>query len=677
MAAQGTGLPLNSAEWGGSGPEGETAAEAPGGEAWRACARAPLESAEIRRRLDGTRRELENRRKVLVRNLPHDCGSQDIHDLLKDYEIKYCYVDKNKRTAFVTLANGEQAQHAISRFYKHIFREREIWVQLQPTDALLCVTNLPPSLTLQEFEDLVRTYGSIERCLLVYSELSGHFKGYGFVEYMKKDSASKARLELLGKQLEEFTLFAQWVDVNQLTVDFIHSKCLCIDKLPKDFSNTEELTELFSSLHKPVFWQLAKEESGLSAGFAVVEYDTAQQAEEVRDYMNGRLVHGSRVRVSYCAPGSPGRSVLAALIAAQGMLQNNRKGLLPEPNPAQIMQSLNNPAMLQMLLQPPNRGRSGKHGSSTRPPFVNPTVSQALLQLNKLHQKPTLPGNLLLQNYPHLPMAQQQLLQLKGSQSNNSPGLLGEAPVSILQTAMGTAQTGSVETVQRDIPKNLLPYYHSQHSALPRLPQDKQAAPLASEALLMGPSPAHLPASTAADSLHMKKSTNQTSLLGEPPRDIRLSTNPYLNLASVLPGMALRALQSHTMDGLISQDPAAAQPALDSYLTYSQQYGDYSQDALQQWYDQYSTYSGAQTDAPGDSSQLSSTLGFGEYNTYIQAPPTYYTNAQSLYQTGVTASADKVSGSEKRSYLLDGYPEHYGQASESCGDAYFKRKKVF
>ncbi|KAG9469621.1 hypothetical protein GDO78_020065 [Eleutherodactylus coqui] len=239
------------------------------------------------------------------------------------------------------------------------------------------------------------------------------------------------------------------------------------------------------------------------------------------------------------------------------------------------MQSLNNPAMLQMLLQPAARGRSGKHGSSGRPNFINPTVSQALLQLNKLQQKPGLPGNLLLQNYSHLQMAQQQLMQLKSSQSNNSkPGLLGEAPVSMLQTAMGTAQTGPVEAAQRDMPKNLLPYYHSQHSALPRLPQDKQAAPMASEgALLTGPNPALIQAS-AADALHVSKMTNQTSLLGEPPRDIRLSTNPYLNLASVLPGMAIRALQSQTMDGLISQD-TAAQP--DGYLAYNQQYGDYSQ----------------------------------------------------------------------------------------------------
>ncbi|XP_075037925.1 ribonucleoprotein PTB-binding 2 isoform X2 [Mixophyes fleayi] len=696
MAAQDPGLPLLSPEHGAVGPEtdAETAAEVsdqPGHWEERPGALPDMDPAEISRRLHTTRWELGNRRKILIRNLPQDCSSQDIHDLLKNYEIKYCYVDKNKKTAFITLSNGEQAQDAIYKYHMHQLRDREISIQLQPTDALLCVTNLPPLFSIQEFEELVRTYGNIERCLLVYSELSGHSKGYGFVEYMKKDSASKARLELLGKQLEEFTLFAQWIDVNQLTAEFIHSKCLCVDKIPKDYSNSEELTQIFSSLHKPLFCQLAEEESGYFGGFAVVEYETAEQAEEVRDAAEGVTVEGSKLQVSFCAPGSPGRSVLAALIAAQGMLQNNRKGLLPEPNTAQIMQSLSNPAMLQMLLQPQNRGRSGKHGSAGRTHYVNPTVSQALLQLNKLHQKPSLAGNILLQNYPHLQMAQQQLLQLKNVQSNNSkPGLLGEAPVSILQTAMGTAQTASVEASQREMQKNMLPYYHNQHlsSALCRLAQDKQSASGASDgSLLPGQNSAQSQPSNT-DALHVNKANSQMSLLGEPPRDFRLSTNPYLNLASVLPGNSLTGLaapilQSHAMDGLLSQD-SATQPGLDNYFTYSQHYGDYSQEALQQWYEQYSSYGSAQVEAQTDSGQSSSTLGYGDYSAYIQAPPTYYANAQGSYQAGIAASAEKVTSTDKRAYIVSasetagGYSEQYPQSSgESYSDSYFKRKKIY
>ncbi|XP_063283944.1 ribonucleoprotein PTB-binding 2 isoform X2 [Pelobates fuscus] len=680
-----------------------------------------LEPEEVTRRLESTRGELENRRKILIRNLPHDCSSQEIHDLLKDYEIKYCYVDKNKKTAFITLLNGEQAQDAIRNFHQHAVRDKDIFVQLQPTDALLCVTNLPPRLTLQEFEELVKGYGNVERCLLVYNEQTGHSKGYGFVEYMKKDSASKARLELLGKSVEGYTLFAQWMDINQLTIDLIHSKCLCV-QLPKDYGDSEELTQLFSSVHQPIFCQLAEDEGTCFGGFAVIEYELPEQAEEIRNAMDGVTVKGSKIQVSFCAPGSPGRSTLAALIAAQGMLQNNRKGLLPEPNPVQIMQSLNNPAMLQMLLQPQQRGRSGKHGpNSGRPPYVNPTVSQALLQLNKLHQ--TGMGNscnVMLQNYSHLQMAHQQLLQLKNAQSNNSkPGLLGEAPVSMLQTAMGTAPQGSPEASQREAQKNMMQYYHNPHmgSVLPRISHDKQSEGSTSQAYIPQPGSMlagkNLPQSQANSSecSPVNKANTQTSLLGEPPKDFRLSTNPYLNLASVLPGNTLaalgsRSLQQYAMDGSSTQE-AAVQPVLESYFNYSQQYGDYSQEAAQQWYDQYSAYNSSQSALQTDESheqqtaesytpvtdgenyyyQSCSSAGYGDYGAYVQAPPTYYANAQGTYQAVSTETAEKTSTSatEKRTYLMatpevtaTEYASQYGQGTaDNYSDAYFKRKKVF
>lgn len=54
--------------------------------------------------------------------------------------------------------------------------------------------------------------------------------------------------------------------------------------------------------------------------------------------------------------------ILTSLYLSQLEMRNNRKGLLPEPNPVQIMKSFNNPAMLQMLLQPQLRGHAVKPG---------------------------------------------------------------------------------------------------------------------------------------------------------------------------------------------------------------------------------------------------------------------------------------------------------------------------
>ncbi|NWY02986.1 RAVR2 protein, partial [Nothoprocta ornata] len=526
--------------------------------------------------------------------------------------------------AFVTLLNGEQAQNAIGKFHQYPLRGKEISVQLQPTDALLCITNLPISFTLQEFEELVRAYGNVERCFLVYNEVTGHSKGYGFVEYMKKDSAAKARLELLGKQLEENTLFAQWMDVNQLTPNLIHSKCLCVDKFQRDSADPKELMQTFSLKYKPVFCQFAQDEDSCVGDFAVVEYETAEQAEKVQEATHGTTVRGKRIQVSYCAPGAPGRSTLAALIAAQRMMRNNRKGLLPEPNPVQIMKSFSNPAMLQMLMQPQLRGHAIKPvlgASAGLPHLINTAVGPAFLQLNKVHQNSVLgsASNLLLQSPPHLPLPQQQLVKIENIQANSKPGLLGEPPTMLLQTVLGIGVMPSVssgmgtrgEAHKSAAGMGMLPFLPSQHvvgQALPGLSGggDKQGA---ADAAVPAPQPfqpraaprgAALRAGLAARQSQLQSPDaglgtplkKQTSLLGEPPKEIRLSTNPYLNLASVLPGLCLPAaaskassppqqtgLANHIFDAAASQG-AAPQHGVENYFGYSQQHGEYTQVAV-------------------------------------------------------------------------------------------------
>ncbi|KAM7107807.1 ribonucleoprotein PTB-binding 2 isoform 5-T5 [Ciconia maguari] len=606
----------------------------------------PLGPEEVARRLASTRRELSNRRKILLRNLPAESSSQEIHDLFKDYEIKYCYVDRNKRTAFVTLLNGEQAQNAIRKFHQYSLRGKEISVQLQPTDALLCITNLPISFTLEEFEELVRAYGNVERCFLVYNEVTGHSKGYGFVEYMKKDSAAKARLELLGKQLDESTLFAQWMDVNQLTTNLIHSKCLCVDKLQKDYADSKELIQAFSLKYKPVFCQFAQDEDSYIGDFAVVEYETAEQAEKVQEVTDGMTIKGKRVQVSYCAPGAPGRSTLAALIAAQRMMRNNRKGLLPEPNPVQIMKSFNNPAMLQMLLQPQLRGHAVKPvlgASAGLPHLTNSAVGPPFLQLNKVHQSSILgsTSNLLLQSPGHLPLPQQQLMKIENLQANSKPGLLGEPPTMLLQTVLGIGVMPSVSSgmgTRGEALKSsnltpiqtaaaaaagmgMLPFFPNQHIVGQAIPgqnnaPDKQST---TEAVVSGSQPYHqtltnlsagaLRAGHAKQQNQLKSADTslgtplkkQTSLLGEPPKEIRLSTNPYLNLASVLPGICLPAIASkassppqqtglsnNIVDAAVSQG-TTSQHAMENYFNYSQQHGEYTQESTGSSYPDYST----------------------------------------------------------------------------------------
>lgn len=74
--------------------------------------------------------------------------------------------------------------------------------------------------------------------------------------------------------------------------------------------------------------QLAQDEGSPVRGFGVVEYESAEQAEAVVTEMDRTVMAGQVVRLSLCSPGTSGRSTLAALIAAQGMVSIQNKPIV-------------------------------------------------------------------------------------------------------------------------------------------------------------------------------------------------------------------------------------------------------------------------------------------------------------------------------------------------------------
>ncbi|XP_046713188.1 ribonucleoprotein PTB-binding 2 isoform X2 [Silurus meridionalis] len=694
---------------------------------------AELDPEEIERRLEKTRRELSNRRKIVIKNLPQDATNQEVHDILREYELKYCFVDRNKGTAFVTLLNGDQAQDAIRSLHQTSVRGRDISVQLQPTDSLLCVTNLPHTFMGTQFQELVRSYGNIERCFLVYSELTGHSKGYGFVEYMKKDSASRARSELLGKVQGERLLMVQWSDVNQLsTAHHIHSKCLCVERLPMDFDSSEELAHIFSERYKPVFCQLAQDEGSAVRGFAVVEYETAEQAEAVLLEMDRHLVQGQEIRLSLCSPGTSGRSTLAALIAAQGVMLSNKKGLLPEPNLAQLLNSMTNPAALQVLMRPYH---TGKRGGKFRPhsvPFLRPPLTAALLQLGKAQQNAMLGNGFVLQNLLHMHMAQQQLLHIKDKHITNIPSLLGDpsrlllhkvlalqnaAPVPVVKGLIGDSPPDSTREagVSGAGHAHMSPGDQNGVSA-----PDKQSAVSShshsqTQGFLSGSSRGAQSSkalvnhnSAASENCTLTTQTScQMSLLGEPPKEVKLPSNPYLNMASVLPGVLLQGTCSSSSKGQAvsgtysSVLPPASLPTTQysnecTTSEYTNQYSQqYSQEAMQQWYQHYQAQgytntnqeSTAATDYNKEQAQAVVTSSYGDYTSYMQAVTQYYSQTQISQAAAPVYQQRDLSNArgQKREYPTLAVQEvtseapYVGQHSQGLGGQYadyFKKKRI-
>lgn len=79
-----------------------------------------------------------------------------------------------------------------------------------------------------------------------------------WIEFSELSSASQKSNSALLIVQDDRSLMVQWMDVNQLSQEEnLHSKCLCINRLPLDLCDSEELTQLFSETYKPVFCQVS------------------------------------------------------------------------------------------------------------------------------------------------------------------------------------------------------------------------------------------------------------------------------------------------------------------------------------------------------------------------------------------------------------------------------------
>ena len=102
-------------------------------------------------------------------------------------------------------------------------------------------------------------FGPIERIFLVRSLFTGESKGYGFVDYINRESASLAKQQLMStgsKYVGGRILRVNFAEPNLLTYDDLHSKTLFVDRLPRDFTNGEVLRELFCQSGTVTFAQV-------------------------------------------------------------------------------------------------------------------------------------------------------------------------------------------------------------------------------------------------------------------------------------------------------------------------------------------------------------------------------------------------------------------------------------
>ncbi|XP_070303536.1 ribonucleoprotein PTB-binding 2 [Salvelinus sp. IW2-2015] len=250
-------------------------------------------------------------------------------------------------------------------------------------------------------------------------------------------------------------------------------------------------------------------------------------------------------------------------------------------------------------------------------------------------------------------------------------GLLGDSPTELGQESLPMSSQASVSAA------GMMPYLQAQAhlgtagggeqngACIYTTASDRQPAPPGTtvnaqpqgQSYFLGPPPPKAPGGHQPG-LHSYSSTesspasgapsSQFSLLGEPPKEMKLPSNPYLNLASVLPGMVLQApaaCKTQTGQPLVgvysSAMPPVSQPSTsqtpapystDTSTDYSHYSQAYSQEAMQQWYQHYQAQAQSYSTAPQEShakdyskehTQQARCL-LWDYSSYMQAVSQYY-----------------------------------------------------
>ena len=192
-----------------------------------------------------------------------------------------------------------------------MFKCHKLFASYGHADSLLFVGNLPFTYTRDDLMELFRPHGDILRCFIVLSPQSGLSKGYGFVEFTRREEALFAKQRLATKVIGLRSLRVDFSDNGMQTCKDVHSQTLFVDRLPKGFKDDKTLSSLFTKYGRVNFCQVATSPGvEASRGFAFVDMSTSEEAENAQVGCNGITFFGQDIRVSFGMPCRHGACIL-------------------------------------------------------------------------------------------------------------------------------------------------------------------------------------------------------------------------------------------------------------------------------------------------------------------------------------------------------------------------------
>jgi RNA recognition motif-containing protein len=250
--------------------------------------------------------EFNKRRKITIscHGEHHFTGEEYIRSLLKDYD--FTFYSKIKDNSFRLLFHSSEV---VPKAMKEL-EASGLMASYSPSDSLLFVGNLPNWYSRENLHKLFVCHGSILRCFMVYSLLTGKGKGYGFVEYSTRDEAVAAKQKMATRMICGRSLRVDFADNSMATCQDLQSKTLFVDKLPKSLNDETVIREMFSQHGTVNHCQIALTPAGAPRGFAFVDMETWEGAEEAQRHCSGSIIDGHEIRVSFGMPCRPGACIL-------------------------------------------------------------------------------------------------------------------------------------------------------------------------------------------------------------------------------------------------------------------------------------------------------------------------------------------------------------------------------
>ncbi|XP_022187267.2 LOW QUALITY PROTEIN: ribonucleoprotein PTB-binding 1-like [Nilaparvata lugens] len=297
---------------------------------------------KVKKKVLNSKSKFHMGRQLQIKHLPRDVTEEEIRELLCDFPVQSVQVMNSGTGSSMARAILEDPEMLEDWDRNRVFLLRGQCVPVTPTltEMMLCVARLPLNYTEEQFTTLISAYGEVRRHFLMISEKTGESKGYGFVEYVTKECALQAKNMLDKKQIDAWTLVCDWLDSSHVTFESLQSKCLYVDRLPKDFRDMGEFRKIFSPIVNPPYCQIALKH-GCPQDWGLVEFSNWEDAEVAQSTLNGYTLRGQQIRISYYIPGVHAINLYLKLLNDPGP-KVKTGGLLPDPSRQVIIQSLQN-----------------------------------------------------------------------------------------------------------------------------------------------------------------------------------------------------------------------------------------------------------------------------------------------------------------------------------------------